>query len=64
MPLANAIITMTAFKEKAVLVSDEKHFKKTEEIGFQLLSHSEIQQDLKLRLFQNQTANTIVTFSS
>jgi len=55
---------MTAFKEKAVLVSDEKHFKKTEEIGFQLLSHSEIQQDLKLRLFQNQTANTIVTFSS
>lgn len=32
MPLADAIIAATAFEEKAVLISGEKHFKKIEEI--------------------------------
>ena len=32
MPLADAIIAATAHEEKAVLISDEKHFKKIEEI--------------------------------
>lgn len=32
LPLADAIIAATAFKEKATLISGEKHFKKIEEI--------------------------------
>lgn len=32
MPLADAIIAATAHEEKAVLISDEKHFQKIEEI--------------------------------
>jgi len=32
MPLADAIIAATAHEEKATLISDEKHFKKIEEI--------------------------------
>jgi predicted nucleic acid-binding protein len=32
MPLADAIIAATAFEEKAVLITDEEHFKKIKEI--------------------------------
>jgi len=32
MPLADAIIAATAFKEKAVLITDEEHFKEIKEI--------------------------------
>jgi len=32
LPLADAIIAATAFKEKAMLISGEEHFKKIEEI--------------------------------
>jgi predicted nucleic acid-binding protein len=32
LPLADAIIAATAFKEKATLISGEEHFKRIEEI--------------------------------